>query len=172
MNCHHSVALPDFIVGVEQAAEGQQGSCDQNRIYNAVCFKQGNLPSSWMLGDEASKERYYNKSTDTPIYRNSVVTDLLEVPADAVPEDALGVDGADEELPHKLPMAHTERDISDRGEDSNCGSKLVVVVIQKEDVLDSPSKCRSSKEEAEGDQMSLWVFNLFVAHIGKGGCAD
>jgi hypothetical protein len=61
-----------------------------------------------MLGEEASKERYYNKSADNPIYRYSVVTDLLEVPADAVPEDAFGVDRADEELPHKFPMAHAE----------------------------------------------------------------
>ena len=84
-----------------------------------------------MLGEEASKERYYNKSADTPVYRYSVFTDLFELPADAVPEDALGVDSADEELPHKLPMAHTERDIAGSVQDSKCGSKLVVVVCKK-----------------------------------------
>ncbi len=67
-----------------------------------------------------TKERYYNKSADTPIYRYSVFTDLFEVPADAVPEDALDVDSADEELPHKLQMAHTERDVVDSVKDSIC----------------------------------------------------
>ena len=84
-----------------------------------------------MLGEEDTKERYYNKSADTPIYRYSVITDLFEVPADAVPEDALGVYGAEEELPHKLPMAHTERDGAGSVKDSKCGTKLVVVVCEK-----------------------------------------
>ena len=110
MDRHHPLALSDFIVGVEYAAEGQQRNCDQHRVAYAVYFIQGKLPSIWMLGEEASKERYCNKSADTPIYRYSVVTDLFEVPADAVPEDAFGVDGADEELPHKLPVAHAEKD--------------------------------------------------------------
>ncbi len=61
-----------------------------------------------MLGEEDNKERHAYEGADTPIYRYSVFTDLFEVPADAVPEDALGVDRADEELPHKLPMSHTE----------------------------------------------------------------
>ncbi len=124
------------------------------------------------LGEEDTKKRYYNKSTDNPIYRHSVVTDLFEVPADAVPENALGVDGADEELPHKLPMAHTERNNVGSAEDSKCSSKLVVIVCQKENVIKKTGKRRSSKEEAEDDQMSLWVFYLFVTHIGEGGCGD
>jgi hypothetical protein len=40
------------------------------------------------------------------------VTYLLEVPADAVSDDAFGVNNAYEELPHKLPMAHTEDDVA------------------------------------------------------------
>ena len=62
-----------------------------------------------MLGEEASKERYYNKSADTPIYRYSVVTDLLEVPADAVPEGVLGDDGV-VELIEKFQNGQKERD--------------------------------------------------------------
>ncbi len=125
-----------------------------------------------MLGEEDTKKRHGYEGTDTPVYRYSVVTNLLEVLADAVPEDALGVDGADEELPHKLPMAHTERDIAGSTKDTICCSRIIVVVCQKEDVYDSPSKCRSSKERAEDDQMFLWVFYLFVTHIGEGGCVD
>ncbi len=94
------------------------------------------------------------------------------MPADAVPKDALGVDGADEELQHKLPMAHREQDVVDSAEDSNCSSRIIVTVCEIEDVLDSIGKCRSSKEEAEDNQMSLWVLYLFVTHIGEGGCAD
>ena len=153
MDRHHPVALPDIITGVKQAAERQQGSCDQNRVGNAVYFEQGNLPSSWMLGEEDTKERYYNKSADTPVYRYSVFTDLFEVPADAVPEDALGVDGADEELPHKLPVAHAERDNVGGAQDSNCSTKLVVLVCEKEDVIYGICKCRSSKEEAQDDEI-------------------
>ena len=147
MDRHHPVALPDIITGVKQAAERQQGSCDQNRVGNAVYFEQGNLPSSWMLGEGETKERYYNKSADTPVYRYSVFTDLFEVPADAVPEDVLGVDGADEELPHKISMAHTEQDVSGSGEDSIHGSRKIAFSRELKKVLDSLNKCRSPKEE-------------------------
>ena len=112
------MALPDLIVGVEQAVEGQQRNCDQDRVANAVYFEQRKLPSSRVLGEEASKDRYYNKSADNPIYRHSVVTDLLEVPANAVPEDAFGVDGAQEKLQHKLPVANTEGDCARTVEDN------------------------------------------------------
>ncbi len=71
-----------------------------------------------MLGEENTKKRHGYEGADNPVYRYSVVTDLLEVLADAVPEDALGVDGTDEELPHKLPMAHTERDIAGSTKDT------------------------------------------------------
>ena len=67
------------------------------------------------------------------------------MPADAVPEDALGVDGADEELPHKPPMTHTKRDIADSVEDSNCISKHVIVVCENEDACKNICKYRSSK---------------------------
>ncbi len=94
------------------------------------------------------------------------------MPADAVPENALGVDGTDEELPHKLPMAQAERDIVDSAQDSSCSSKLVVIVCEFENAVDSTGKCRSFKKEAEDDQMSPWVFDLFVGHVGEDGCVD
>ncbi len=56
--------------------------------------------------------------------------------------------------------------------DSNCLNKLVVVVCEKKDVLDTNCKCLSSKEEAEDVLMSLWVFFLFVTRVGEGGCID
>ena len=42
------------------------------------------------------------------------------MPADAVPQDVLSVDGAYEELEHKFPMANTEEDAFGSPEDSPC----------------------------------------------------
>ena len=100
-----------------------------------------------MLGEKKTSEVYGNEGANTPIYRYSVVTDLIEVPADAVPEDFLGVDGADEELPHKISMAHTEQDVSGSGEDSIHGSRKIALSRELKEVLDSLNKCRSPKEE-------------------------
>jgi hypothetical protein len=45
-----------------------------------------------------------------PIESHTPCSNLLNVPVDALPQDALGVDGANEELQHKLPAANTEGD--------------------------------------------------------------
>ena len=39
------------------------------------------------------------------------MTDLSYVPLDAVPQDALGIDGTHKKLEHKFPMAHTEKNV-------------------------------------------------------------
>ena len=121
-----------------------------------------------MLSNEACNESYCYKRSNTLIYRYSEAKYLFDVRADAVPQDVLGVDGANEELEHKLPMAHTEQDAVDSVQDSNCSIKLVVVVCEIQDCQDIISKCRSAKAGAENDQMSLWVFDLFSAHISEG----
>ncbi len=80
------------------------------------------------------------------------------MPVDAIPHDVLGVDGADEKLPYKLPVAHTEQDVVGGGQNSNYDSIILVVVCDNEDIIKSFRECRKSKAEAEDGQMSLWVF--------------
>ncbi len=43
------------------------------------------------------------------------------MPLDAVPQDVIGADGANEELENKLPAAHTEQGVAGNGKD-NFGS--------------------------------------------------
>ncbi len=62
------------------------------------------------MGEVARQHRQDDEGSDHPVYRLLVETDAPYVPLDAAPQDALGVDGADKELEHKLPMAHTEQD--------------------------------------------------------------
>ena len=48
MDFHNPLALLDLFVGVEQAAEGEQGSCDQDLAANDLYFDRGIL-SCWVL---------------------------------------------------------------------------------------------------------------------------
>ncbi len=64
------------------------------------------------------------------------MADLSYVPLYAVPQDVLGVDGANKELEHKLPVAHTEQDVDGGAKDSDCFSHLVAI-CENECDLDS-----------------------------------
>ena len=93
------------------------------------------------------------------------------MPVSAVPQDVFGVNRANEELEHELPMTHTEKDAVGNVEDSVCLSRLVAVYEIK-NILDKLSKCCKSKAEAENGQVLLWVFDEFGGYISIGKTAD
>ena len=93
------------------------------------------------------------------------------MPAGAVPHDVLRVDGANKELKDKLPMAHTEQDVTCSPEYICCLSTFIAV-CEKYSALDSNEKCCQSKAEAEDRQVLLWVFNEFGGYIGIGNTVD
>ncbi len=99
------------------------------------------------------------------------MTDVSCVPLGAVPEDVLGVDGANEELEHKLPVARTEQDHAGGVYDIDCFS-ILATICDIESEPDSVYKCRESKAEGEDGQMPLWVFYEQGSYIGVGQEVD